>query len=67
MKNEYVVRGYLLSQHILPFFKAIVSSKKRAVSLAEVLLEDRFHYVTIINHHTEEAVIEMKKELVLGK
>ncbi len=67
MKNEYVVRGYLLSQHILPFFRTVVNSKERAISLAEVLLDDRFHYVTIINHHTDEPIIEMSKELVIGK
>ncbi len=67
MKSEYVVRGYLLSQHMLPFFKASVVSKERAVSLAEVLLDDRFHYVTVINHHTDEPILEFKKELVLSK
>ncbi|HVD98473.1 MAG TPA: hypothetical protein VNB90_09745 [Cytophagaceae bacterium] len=65
MKNEYVVRGYLLSQHMLPFFRTVTTDKERAISLAEVLLEDRFHYVTIINHHSNEPIIEMKKELVL--
>ena len=67
MKKEYIVRGYLLSQHVLPFYKMAVSTKEKAISLAEVLLEDRFHYVTIINHATDEEVIEMKRELVIGK
>jgi hypothetical protein len=67
MKKEYVVRGYLLSQHITPFYRIAVESKEKAISLAEVLLEDRFNYVTIINHNTDEPVIEMKKDLVWGK
>ncbi len=67
MKQEYTVRGYLLSQHVMPFFKISVKTKEKAISLAEVLIEDRFHYVTIINHASDEAIIEMKKELVLGK
>jgi hypothetical protein len=64
MKREYVVRGYLLSQHVLPYFKVAMETKEMAISLAEVLLEDKFHYVTIINHQTDEEIIEMKKELV---
>jgi hypothetical protein len=67
MKKEYVVRGYLLSQHMLPFFKIAVTTKERAISLAEVLLDDRFHYVTVINHSSDEPVMEFKKELVLRK
>lgn len=66
MKNEYIVRGYLLSQHMLPFYKVKIEDKERAICLAEVLLEDKkFHYVTIINHKSDEPIIEMKKELVL--
>jgi hypothetical protein len=64
MKKEYVVRGYLLSQHVIPYFKIAMQTKEMAISLAEVLLEDKFHYVTIINHSTDEDIIEMKKELV---
>jgi hypothetical protein len=67
MKKEYVVRGYLLSQHITPFYRIAVETKEKAISLAEVLLEDRFNYVTIANHSNDEPVIEMKKELVWGK
>ncbi len=67
MKKEYVVRGYLLSQHITPFYRIAIETKEKAILLAEVLLEDCFNYVTIINHHTDEAVIEMKKDLVWGK
>ena len=67
MKKEYIVRGYLLSQHIMPFFKVAVETKERAISLAEVLLDDKFFYVTIMNHNSDEPVIEMQKELVWEK
>ena len=66
-RSEYTVRGYLLSQHMLPYYKVSVNTKEKAISLAEVLLEDRFHYVTIINHFSDESIIEMKKELVFRK
>ncbi|HSZ26230.1 MAG TPA: hypothetical protein VK766_10940 [Cytophagaceae bacterium] len=67
MKKEYVVRGYLLSQHVTPFYRIAVKTRERAVSLAEILLEERFHYVTIINHNSSEEIIEMKKELIWQK
>jgi hypothetical protein len=62
-KNEYVVRGFLLSQHMMPFVKIISKTKSHAISLAEVLLEDKFHYVSITNSIDDE-IIEFKKELV---
>ena len=54
-KNEYVVRAYLLSQHVLPFVKMKMKTKDLAIALAEVLLEDRYHYVTVTNHHSDPA------------
>ncbi len=67
MKSAYTVRGYLLSQHMLPYYKVSVKTKEKAICLAEVLLEDRFHYVTIINHFSDEPIIEFKKELAFKK
>lgn len=64
MKKEYIVRGYLLSQHILPFVKIAMETKELAIALAEVLLEDKFHYVTIINETDEDdEILSFHKDL----
>ena len=67
MKKEYIVRGYLLSQHMIPFIRIAMETKELAIALAEVLIEDRCMYVTIINHSTDEEIIELKRELEWAK
>ena len=64
MDKKYIVRAYLLSQHVTPFVKMNMETKDLAVSLAEVLLSDRFHYVTVCNLMDDE-IMEFKKELVI--
>lgn len=67
MKTKpYVVRAYLLSQHVMPYMSMPMETKDLAVALAEILLgESHIHYVTITNHHSDEDVIAFKKELVM--
>jgi hypothetical protein len=60
------VRAYLLSQHVMPHIRIPMETKELAIALAEVLLdENHIHFVTIINHTSDEEVISFKKELVI--
>jgi hypothetical protein len=64
--KPYIVRAYRFSQHVMPHIRIAMKTKDLAIALAEVLIkEEQIHFVTIINHHTDEEVISMKKELVL--
>ncbi|MCU0429516.1 MAG: hypothetical protein MUF42_06040 [Cytophagaceae bacterium] len=67
MKNKpYIVRAYRLSQEMMPHIRIAMETKELAISLAEVLLEEKdIHFVTVINHRSNEEVISFKKELVL--
>lgn len=65
MKKKYIVRAFLLSQHMMPFVRIAVKSKRMAIAMAEVMMEEqKFHYVTITNMEKDEEIISFKRDLV---